>query len=97
MNDKIEKNSNRVKDELKALCAEYKLIFQRFRYVTLPGQKTRVPVGKQGMGFPDNNEFFHLIIALIEETYQKGSRICAYLTAAGIVGAGVYNIIGAAL
>jgi predicted TIM-barrel enzyme len=77
--DSTKKNMERVQDELKALAAEYKSIIKRFRYVTLIGMKSRVPLSKQGMGYPDNNELLHLLTAFVEETFQKAPRVSAYV------------------
>ena len=75
----IEKNKERVATELKALWVEYKAIAGRFKYVTLWGMKTRVPVGKQGMGHPTNNELLHLLTAFVEELADQAPRTTAYL------------------
>ena len=85
-------NADRVKEELKALGAEYKSILERFKYVTLPFMKTRVPQSKQDEGFPDNNELFHLLTAFIEELFDQAPRCCAYVTIAGLLGWGGYQV-----
>lgn len=59
---------------------EYISLVDRFKYVTLWGMKTRVPLGQQGMGYPTNNELFHLLTAFVEELFQKAPRVCAYMT-----------------
>lgn len=41
---KTKKNLERVKSELSDLMVEYSTILDRFRYVTLFGMKTRVPL-----------------------------------------------------
>ena len=75
----MNKNLEVIRDELKALKVEYLSIIKRFKYVTLPFQKSRVPADELYQ-HPKNNEFFHLIAAFIEEFYDKCPRCCAYLT-----------------
>lgn len=83
-------NLARIKSELAELCEEYHFILRRFRYVTLVGMKSRVPMAMQGMGFPDNNELFHLLTAFVEEFYDKAPRIAAYRDITVIVAVVVY-------
>jgi hypothetical protein len=79
MFDKATKNLERVKRELEALAAEYLAIFGRFRYVTLPFMKTRVPDRLIRQGYPDNNEIYHLLTAFVEELFDQAPRVCAYV------------------
>lgn len=74
----INRNRIRLKHEAWALLAEYKVIFGRFRYVTLLGMKSRVPQHRVNDGYPDNNELFHLLTAFMEEFYDKAPRMAAY-------------------
>jgi hypothetical protein len=92
--NKVTKNLERIKTELKALREEYTFIASRFRYVTLPGMKSRVPQGKRGMGYPDNNELFHLLVACIEEFYDKAPRVAAYRDIIVAAAVAAYLLIG---
>lgn len=78
----LKKNMERVTSELSDVKDEYGTIIRRFKYVTLPGMKSRVPVNKEGTGlphsFPTNNEVFHLLTAFVEEFYDKAPRVAAY-------------------
>ena len=78
MLSKLSKNMERITEELKAWGSEMLSIIKRFQYVTLPFMKSRVPLDLQEDGFPDNNEFFHLCTAFIEETIDKLPRTLAY-------------------
>jgi hypothetical protein len=82
MVDALKKNLERVTLELRDVKSEYYTICRRFKYVTLPGMKSRVPQNKAGTGlphsFPTNNEVFHLLTAFVEEFYDKAPRVAAY-------------------
>ena len=89
----MNQNLERVRDELQALKAEYLSICARFKYVTLPFMKSRVPP-EELYKYPRNNEFFHLLTAFVEEFYDKAPRVAAYRDICVLVlGAGAYGVL----
>ena len=90
----MNQNIERLQEELKALGREYRSIIKRFKYVTLPFMKTRVPQDKQDKGFPDNNEVFHLLTAFIEEFFDQCPRLCTYLTITGLSYGAAFSLYG---
>lgn len=75
----LKKNLSVLKEEWKELYLDQRFNLSRFRYVTLPFMKSRVPIDKRYQ-YPDNNGIFHLFVALISSCYQHLPRTLTYLT-----------------
>lgn len=87
-NHGVAKNVERVQYELLKLYAEYRSILRRFQWMTLPGMKSRSPIGE-----PDNNGIFHLLTAFVEELFDQAPRTSAYLVQTGLVVWAIVSII----
>jgi hypothetical protein len=84
MIDKSKSSLEQVQGELRDLWDEYVAIVGRFKYMTLPFMKSRVPVNWR-FKYPEDNNILRLVTAFIEELFDKAPRTCAYLVETALI------------